>query len=355
MQSGMMDKKQGKGHGIWLIAAVVIVCAVAFGIFLGMRGFGNRTQDSNASEKNTAEASETPLSAESHKDEVLAADDEALDRIIYVDGTEYHKKENITTILFMGVDDSEDTEHHETIGARGRADTIILFILNDDEKTAQMLAISRDTQTEVDVYNAKGDYVYSGVMHLTLQYSFGESRKKSCWLMKRTVSELLYGLPIDGTMSMTMDGIEKIVDDLGGLKATLPEDYTEIDEKYVKGAEVVFDGERALRFVRYRNIETTGSNDDRMNRQTWFIQTLFGEIKKAPDRGNLLKSLLDEASDYIETDLSAEQIKALGSYSLDEKTLTLPGSTREGLTHDEFIVDEEALQRLLIGIFYDAK
>ena len=50
--------------------------------------------------------------------------------------------------------------------------------------------------------------------------------------------------------------------------------------------------------------------------------------------------------------MSGEQIKALGSYSLADEPITLPGSDKAGI-HDEYYVDEKALQDLLIELFYE--
>ena len=327
--------------------AIILAAAIGFGAWLGITQ-GQKKVDE---EKKVLESAEQAVTEEEASDG-LARSEDTLQNTIYYNGAEYHKKEGLSTILFMGVDDTEDTEHTEILADGGRSDTLILFILNENDKSSEMISISRDTITEVDVYNEDGEYVYSGDMQITLQYSFGESRLKSCYLTKKTVSELLYGTQIDGYISLTMDGISKIVDLMGGLTVTMPKDYSYIDKAYTEGAEVKIDGAAAEHFVRYRDIEEFGSNNERMERQAWFMRQVFSALKKAPDMGDLLDRLLDKADKYVETDLSGEQIKALASYTLADEPIYLPGSDKEGV-HDEFYVDDDALQQLLIELFYE--
>ena len=55
------------------------------------------------------------------------------------------------------------------------------------------------------------------------------------------------------------------------------------------------------------------------------------------------------------TDLSADQINQLGRYEfLEDETEYLQGEMKQG-EHDEFYVDEENLQEILIKMFYIEK
>ena len=63
--------------------------------------------------------------------------------------------------------------------------------------------------------------------------------------MKKTVSELLYGMPIAGCFSMTIEGISTLNDAIGGVSITVPEDYTDIDPAFVQGTTLTLTGEQA--------------------------------------------------------------------------------------------------------------
>lgn len=272
-------------------------------------------------------------------------------------GKNYRRNENIKTVLFLGVDRDSAVEIPQNengagqIGNGGRSDAIILFLINDETQTTTMLTVSRDTMTEVDVYDIKGDYAFSGEMQINMQHAFGDSPSKSLNLTKRTVSELLYGIRIDGALSLTMDGIRKVVDLVDGITLTMPEDYSYIDERYTEGATLTLDGEEMEHFIRYRDTNESGSNEERVRRQSWLIGAVFQDLK-AKGAMTFLQQLIDSNPDYLETDCDAELLKTMSRYPISDTKYKVPGSVKEGERHDEYYVDEEALQDLIVELLY---
>ena len=263
----------------------------------------------------------------------------------------YVQKEGLTTVLLLGIDDSKTPDPH-VIGDGYRSDALVLLILNDKTKTQQTLSISRDTITEVDMYDNKGDYISSGTMQINMQYAFGDSPRRSAYLTRKTVSELIHGRRIDACVAVRMSGIPTIGDILGGLTLTLDDDYSYIDARYTKGATLTLNGEELESFLRYRDIEEQGSNERRLARQEWLMQKLF-EALSSGSRMSLAETIFDQAAAYIETDLDADTISMISTYQLDPEGLKVPGQSKAGDYHDEFYVDDEALQELLLEIFYD--
>ena len=271
---------------------------------------------------------------------------------VTVDGTTYRRRTDLKTVLFLGVDNSDTYEFKDDlIGNNGRSDAIMLFLMDTKTGTTDLLTISRDTITEVDVYDGKGELQFSNPMQITLQYSFGNSPKRSCFLTQRTVSELLYGARIDGYFSLTMDGIPVIVDELGGITVTLPEDYSYIDSGYTMGATITLDGTQAERFVRYRDINEFGSNEQRNERQSWFVTELFSQIRNMDDVDGMVDHLLEIADKYIETNLDAETMMRFLHSTLSQ-TYKVPGEVRAGEFHNEYYVDEDGLRDLVLQLFY---
>ncbi len=274
---------------------------------------------------------------------------------VVLNGTTYRRRTDLKTVLFLGVDDTDTVQAEgDIIGNNGRTDAIVLFILDTTNETTQALFISRDTITEVDVYKGNGDLAYSGQMQINMQYAFGNSARRSCFLTERTVSELLYDTRIDSCLSMTMEGISVIVDQLGGVTLTMPEDYTQIDERYREGATVTLNGADAERFVRYRDTAVQGSAETRADRQNWFMRSLLRQIEAQGNLTQSLEQLLEAAQPYIETDLDAETMRMLTSYTLRDETLKVPGSSESGRFHDEYHVDEGALRELILQLFYQS-
>lgn len=266
----------------------------------------------------------------------------AEDLSITKDGIRYVPDSSLRTYLFLGVDDVG--LNYENYGRGGRTDTILLLVKSGKE--LRILEISRDTMTEVDTYDTAGDYLSTGVMQLNMQYSYGDSPRRSAYLTKRAVSALLGGVSIHGAVSLTMSGIAPIVDAMGGIDVRMEEDCTYIDPAYKLDTEVRMDGAAAEHFIRWRDKTLTGGNDARMSRHTWFIRQMLSQASESS-----LTNLLKAADPYLNTDLTAEEIHALYDCELVE-SIRLPGESRRGVLHDEFYVDEEALQNVLINLLY---
>ncbi len=269
-------------------------------------------------------------------------------------GITYRRRDDLRTVLLCGVDNADYTTSdyvQSQFNHGGRADTAVLLVVDDTNHTVQALEISRDTMTDVDVYDINDKFLYTDQMQIALQYSFGSSPRRSQWLMSNTVSRLLYNLPVNGNLSLTMDGIEVVVDALGGFTVTMPEDYTMIDPAYTKGAQVTLTGAETARFVRYRDTSQAGSNNQRMERQTWFAKAVYQELSSLSQ--SRMANLMETAQPYFYTDLDADILYDLATYELIGQVLKLPGEDREGEEHDEYYVDEAALQHLILDLFYE--
>ena len=264
------------------------------------------------------------------------------DNTLTKDGVVFKPDTSVRSYLFLGVDDAG--LDYEAYGRGGRTDTILLLVKKGE--TLHLVEISRDTMTEVDTYDTAGDYLSSGVMQLNMQYSFGDSPRRSAYLTRRTVSKLLRGADIGGSVALDMSGIAPIVDELGGITVHMEEDCSYIDPSYTAGAEVSMDGQAAERFIRWRDTDVTGGNDARMNRHAWFIRQMLEQTDGAG-----ISALLQAADPYLHTDMTAEEIKALYDCTLSE-TIRLPGETKSGAAHDEFYVDEDGLTELLLKLYY---
>ena len=280
-----------------------------------------------------------------------SAEDSAWSSKVKYDGKTYEQKSGLTTVLLLGIDNSGDKDPL-IIGTGGRSDAIVLLVLNSKTQTTRILSISRDTITEVDMYDQKGDYITSGDMQINMQYAFGDSPRRSNYLTQKTVSELLCGRRIDGVLALTMDGIPAIGDILGGLTLTMDQAYSYIDPRYTQGATVTLNGEELERFIRYRDIEEFGSNEVRVARQNWLMEEVFHTLITR-SLTNLVEEIMDKAAAYITSDLDAETLANIGKFELDPEELKLPGTSVQGDEHDEFYVDEKALQELLLELFYD--
>ena len=284
--------------------------------------------------------------------ETTGANEESWSSIFY-NGEEYVHDNNKSVLLFMGLDAGGDTQA-EGIGSNSRCDTIILFIMDNSDNTIQMLDMSRNSMVSVDVYEDNGnDKLYSTELQICMQFTYSNSLKRGSYLMKRKVAEVLGGIEIDDYLTLEMDAMVQIVDELGGLTITMEEDCTNIDEAYTEGAVVELDGAATERFLRYRGVEESGTNESvRMSHHKWFMRQAFSQIKGMG--ASKIQSLLNTAGDKADTSMYADTMASLLRYSLNEEVLTVPGSVTEGV-HDEYYLDNDKVKEQIISLLYAKK
>lgn len=342
VQTVQENKKSGKGLVIGCVIMTSLLVIVTIGIVL----YG-KYQEKQAIEAELVAKAEANANAEATTDSELYND---YSTITY-EGESYAYNTDITTVLFLGIDQLEEGEEG---GEAGRSDTIILMLLDSSEESVTMLSISRDTITEVDVVNAYGERILSGDMHIAIQYSYGSGGADSCILTSNTVSELLYGIPVNYYISMNLDGLESIVDILDGITITMSEDFTYINEAFVEGETLVLDGELAERFVRYRDTTEYGSNNERMVRQELFLDAFITQLKtKVGNDSSQLETMWNLVSKYLTTNMDLDMMKNLASYDMNESTYQVPGESVIGEIYDEYIVDEENLKKMLVELLYN--
>mgnify|MGYP002619754252 FL=1 len=324
---------------VFAICGIILILAV--GVFVW--AFQKKIMaDKNSGIENSSELSQA-------NQEVSQASTNTIE----YNGQTYEYNTDLENYLFLGVDKKEEVTLHDTPGTAGQADCIMILSANKETKKVKILQVSRDSMTDVDIYDVNGNYYTSINAQIATQYAYGNGKDTSCWAMKKTVSELLYDLPIEGYLSLDIDGISTINDAIGGVTITVPKDYTYVDPAFTEGAELTLTGEQAERYVRYRDITQQGSNNDRMERQVQYIPALISSIRKntsgVVSYYNLYKDVLGP---YMVTDLSATQIDALASYELDKETEYVPGEAIPGEVNEEFHVNEQQLKELLIKMFY---
>ncbi len=317
------------------IAVVVLAIALAAGYFIKNAKKNAALQTGNVSLGSGA-------SAESN--------------VVHYKGKTYQYNKNLMNVLFLGIDTTQNLSQTDMPGEAGQSDCMLVLSMDKQKKTARLLQISRDTMTDVDTYDVAGKYVSTIQAQIALQYAYGTGEQSSCWASEKAVSRLLYDLPIDGYFSMNLNGITAVNDALGGVTLTLEEDATDVDPTFKAGSTITLKGDMAEKFVRKRDITTSGSNLDRMQRQTEYIRALFHTMqeymhKNGDDFSTVYNQL--QLDSYAFTDLGMDQMKTMMSYDFLEQDIeTVPGTTKAGEEHDECYVDEDALYDLIIQMFY---
>ena len=331
------------------LLALVIVMAIGTGAFIANVNNANsvkRSENNGSIEmSNTADESKIPSDSDN-----LSIEKDSFDGSIIYEGVRYEVNTYIDTVLFLGIDSSNQSREGVGIKEGGRSDVIILFIIDNKNKTVTPLEINRDTMVSVDIYDNDGNFLTQGTEQLTMQYSYGTTVGKACNLTKEKISDLLGRTRIDNVISLTMEGIEPIVDSIGGVTLKLQSDETDLDPSYKEGAVITLDGAKAFEFVHNRDVSIRGSNIERMSRQTQFMVALFQNIK---GKGNSIVETMEEAAgDYLYEDIDADSIDHLTHYEYAGEVLSLPGRNETSAQHDEFYVNEEKLTQVILDLFY---
>lgn len=333
----MLPKKRNKNRRK-RIAAVLVICGVlavvavfAAGIWKQQRKAHMETDGASvSSEENTSES-------------------------ITYKGKTYVYNDHLSNYLFMGIDTKGDMETAES-GNAGQADAVFLVSVDRVTKEMQVISIPRDTMTEIEMFSVSRKSLGLMENHINLQYAQGDGKTESCELMKTAVSKLLGGIPVHGYCSVNMDGIPVMTEAAGNVQVVIPDNsLEEVNPEFTEGAEVTLTKDNVEQFVRYRNTGREQSALVRQDRQKIFIEAY---MKKAQEQyakdASFVTGLYESMKPYMVTNIGNDLFVKLLSAAQEGKSSvhTLPGKGAQGEYFDEYRVDEEALQEMIISVFY---
>ncbi len=342
-----MKKINGKIIGRIVLIILFIIVFVLLGVYLFL-GSGKRKLMSNT--KTTVPDMEGEELEEALREQGY----------IYHDGKMYKYNDEITNILLIGIDNPNPVPEEDAEYAMGfQNDGNYVLILDDKSKEVKVLAIDRNTMTEIYMYNSdfpdQSQYVER---QICLQHGFGGGRNYSCELTVEAVSKLLYNLPISGYLSVNYGIISYVNDCVGGVTVTITDDVAGVRDDWVSGKEVTLVSDAALEYVRYRDKSEFGSASVRLNRQKGYVFALYNAmIEKSKTDISFLPDLYKRTSNYTVTDISIDEMTYLltrcNGYSFSEdEVYFIPGETVKGIEYEEFYVDKEKLNELMIELFY---
>jgi LCP family protein required for cell wall assembly len=208
-------------------------------------------------------------------------------------------------VLVMGLDyreaESDDVP---------RTDTMILFSLDPESRTAGMLSIPRDLWVAIPGF----DY-----NKINTAYRLGEVyniSERGPGLALRTVEEFL-GMEIDYYAMVDFLAFENFIDELGGITINLSEKIVidplgKHNTTTLEAGEHLLPGHLALAYARSRN--TTGSDFDRARRQQQVIMAIRDRILSAELLPTLIKNspaLYQNLSSGISSNLTLVQLVRL--------------------------------------------
>lgn len=272
-------------------------------------------------------------------------------------GVKYFPRQDITVMLLMGIGWEGEAEEKE-MNHGGAVDMAALMIFDPKTEQCNVLNLNRDMMVDMPILNEYGkeDGVFYG--QLAYSHTYGTGMEDSCENTKRTVSNLLNGLTIDYYFAISMDAIGILNDAVGGVTVTITDDFTMVDPTMTKG-EMTLNGEQARTFVQSRKAVGDGLNLSRMERQKEYMHNFFSAFTaKMNESDTFVIHTYEQIADYTVTDCTPAILNRLaedyGDYGLGE-ILSVDGENKMGAEYIEFYPDAEALDALMLELFYAEK
>ncbi|MCD7708652.1 MAG: LCP family protein [Clostridiales bacterium] len=350
-----MKKKTGSkklGYIFTAVALAAVVAAVVVIVFcLRAMGFGGVV--TGMGRQDTEDGADAYESDEYESDEYETEDFDG----IVLDGEKYVYNDHLSNFLFIGVDKEEQVDTSDGSRHAGQADAIYLMSWDRVTGDVTVIGIPRDTMTDIEIYAYDGTDMGAATDHISLSYGYGDGKHTSCRLTVEAVSNLLYGIPIQGYCSISIGGMPLLTEAVGGVTVTIPNDSLEyLGDEYSEGSEITLDKDNTEIFLRLRDTTTTDSALYRMERQKTFL-TAFAEKAESvfsaePEK---LTQLITDLDPYMVTNIGNDQyVKILDGLNDGGQTSywTVPGEAAEGTYYDEYYVSDEALYGKVIETFY---
>lgn len=350
----MENKAKKKMSPLVIIVLILLLMAITLcGIVVGLWFYGKSSLEQEADEPNL------PMYREEQLENTEDTNQTQTDSIIEYNGKRYQYNKSMVNILLLGVDSALDPD--EAYGSADQADVLVLAALNLKENKMTLINISRDIVCDVELVENDGSY--AGLRHtqLAYAYTFGDGQHESCELARDAVSNVFYGLPIQGYAAYYMTGIEELNDAVGGVTVTILDDYpfTYMPEykDMTPGKTVKLKGWQAETYIRARLEEQVDAHELRMKRQKQYMLALISTAKeKVLESPTSIMKLYDSVDDYILTDLGIGQISYLATKAagmeFEGDLRSLSGELVEVNNMAELHVDQESLYDLMLEVFY---
>lgn len=215
--------------------------------------------------------------------------------------------------------ESRNLSYHALVNSfDGLADTMLLVRFNPANRQLVVLSIPRDTRTSVDG---------AGATKINEANVYGGPA-----LAATTVSDLLGGVQIDRYVRINVQGVEKLVNALGGVRVYVPKDMKYTDESQhlyinLKQGEQHLNGNQALQFLRFRY--DAAGDIGRVQRQQILMRALMEQTLN-PTTVTRIPQILSVIQENVDTNLSVEELVALVGFAAqmqrsDVQMLMLPG------------------------------
>jgi LCP family protein required for cell wall assembly len=236
----------------------------------------------------------------------------------------------------------KEADYEEVNSFEGPTDTMLLLRFNPEAEKLKVLSIPRDTQTYIEGY---------GQSKINSANAIGGPA-----LSAKVTSELLDGVGIDRYIRVNVQGVESLVDALGGVTVYVPQDMKYQDDSQhlyinLKKGKQHLDGNKALQFLRFRYDKF--GDIGRVQRQQILMRALMEQALNPATVARLPK-ILSVIQSHIDTNLSVEELVALVGFGAETnrskmQMLMVPGQFNGDGRHDVsyWLPDQRRIQQMV--------
>jgi LCP family protein required for cell wall assembly len=185
----------------------------------------------------------------------------------------------------------------------GLSDSMLLLRFDPEKEKVSVLSIPRDTRVNIRGY---------GVRKINHANDYGGPA-----LTAKVASDLLGGVKIDRYVRVNVQGVEKLIDALGGVTVDVPKDmkYNDFSQHlYIdlkKGVQHL-DGDKAMQFLRFRYDEY--GDISRVQRQQMLMRSAVEQTLK-PATIVKIPKILSVIQSHLDTNLTVRELMALSNFA----------------------------------------
>ena len=319
-------------------AVVVLLVAAVLGVTMGVFGKTGLFHNNEVADSGT---------------DGWTAENKLPEPVVY-NGKKYEYNDHLTNYLLLGVDTKGSIQEEKSPGSAGQSDAVFLVSYDRVKETTTGLAIPRETYAQIEKFTPGGDSLGYSMDFLTIQYAYGDGKKKSCELTSDAVSKLLNGIPVNGYAAINLESIPKLTELLGGVELTVPDDsLVEKNPEFKKGNKVILNASNTELFVRSRDTYEQYSAMTRMNRQKVFLEAFANRIASRQNEDaatvtTLYETMKPEMITNMTNDIFANLAVARRSGGIE----TIPGEIGHEGIYDVYRIDDASMYKMVINLFY---
>ena len=248
-------------------------------------------------------------------------------------------------ILVLGCDEIFEENEKGTKVIKGRSDTIIILSCNPFKNTLNMLNIPRDTKINIPGHGSEKINFLNSIG--------GPIFTKKC-------IEKLLKIHLDNFVMVNVQGLNKIIDEIGGIVVDVPQkmqyqDTTAMLNINLFPGKQLLNGEQAVGFVRFRydNLGDIG----RIQRQQIFMRAIVKKLLD-PITFTKLPEVISIYKKTILTDLKSKEIIKIANFirnvpSSHQNVAILPGEFGRYNRVGYWIPNQDEINKIVRKMFYD--